>query len=755
MKKYRILIAVEIIIMLFLTVQSIGSGRNYIFHTGDFIVSSEKVQCEDDSYILYADDFAQGEDTQILRTNQISMKNGSYDVTVYYTCTGQAEPDTTLVKAMTGSYSNPSGVTGGTVKAMADYVSATNRIHVNSLMKINDVEVDLYFTGESDIAISAVEIKEIMAYRIIRLLKWLLAFLALDFGIWYFLLNEKITEQQKKITASLLLTIITASIPATMDSLNKTFDLQFHITRIWSLADEIGRGNYYPAIQSTMINGYGYVNPLMYGQLFLYIPAVLYRMGMFMQEAYHCYFWLVNGATCLVAYFSFKQLVKAKEAALVGAFLYVTAAYRIQNMYSRGALGEYTAQIFLPLVLYGFYHIYTQKAPYRFKDWILLVIGLTGMVQSHVLTVEMSAFFICVFVLVHIKDTLQKDRFLVLVKVVVAALLLNASFLVPFVTSMRMDMQVFNNDGRGIQGLAENFIKAIGLFYPEFCTDSSTIITEVFGLAVIIGGLLCLWCKANSSAWNITDTDELKAGVIYTIYGVIAFVISLSVFPWDSIYAFSSRLSGIVSAVQFPWRYMGIALVFLSAASVVGLDLYKRFRGNYHYFVIILLMISLVGIGYYYESMATRHAGAYEKVYGDSDIDKTYIANGEYLLNGTEVELCETAAVEAGENIQIISYTHKGEQIEIQCENHDGQAGLVTIPVFNYDNYHVYMMETKQELEIVNGNNNCISFNVPGDYQGMILVQYERPIIWHISYAVSVITVLGLILFYMREKKNS
>ena len=52
----------------------------------------------------------------------------------------------------------------------------------------------------------------------------------------------------------------------------------------------------------------------------------------------------------------------------------IRSAYRLTCVYTRAAVGEFTAMVFFPLVLLGLYGIYTSDRP-RFGDWLPMAGG--------------------------------------------------------------------------------------------------------------------------------------------------------------------------------------------------------------------------------------------------------------------------------------------------------------------------------------------------------------------------------------------
>lgn len=64
----------------------------------------------------------------------------------------------------------------------------------------------------------------------------------------------------------------------------------------------------------------------------------------------------INILTAMIAYFCAKDYSKSRHIGFFGAILYTLAPYRLTCVFVRGAVGEYTAMAFIPLVFYGLYN---------------------------------------------------------------------------------------------------------------------------------------------------------------------------------------------------------------------------------------------------------------------------------------------------------------------------------------------------------------------------------------------------------------
>ena len=162
------------------------------------------------------------------------------------------------------------------------------------------------------------------------------------------------------------------------------------------------------------------------------------RLAVPIHTAYHVYGCVISLATAAIAFWCFHKMAGDWKKALLGSALYTLSICRLICLTVRGAVGEYTAMTFLPLIVYGFYKIYTASDDRRhtLMDCLPIILGLTGILQSHMLTCEMAALFILLLVVIFWKKTFQPQRFWALAKSALLTFLINAWFLVPFLQSM-------------------------------------------------------------------------------------------------------------------------------------------------------------------------------------------------------------------------------------------------------------------------------------------------------------------------------
>lgn len=148
-----------------------------------------------------------------------------------------------------------------------------------------------------------------------------------------------------------------------------------------------------------------------------------------------------NVGTALIAYYSLKNITKSEKIGIVMSFLYTLSAYRLICMYMRVAVGESLAMMFLPLIVWGVYECLWGQ-----RRWIVLTLGMTGVLGSHVLSVEMCALFMILELLWWLcskKKNQVGKRLLAGILAVISTILLNLAFLIPFFYFSTQDLSCF------------------------------------------------------------------------------------------------------------------------------------------------------------------------------------------------------------------------------------------------------------------------------------------------------------------------
>lgn len=518
-------------------------------------------------------------------------------------------------------------------------------------------------------------------------------------------------------------------------------DIAFHYARIVGLAEGLRAGAFPVRIQPGWLHNYGYPTSVCYGDILLYFPAILYLVGVPLVHVYKIYILSINLGTLFSSYFCFAKISGNKYIGITCSALYCLSVSRVLNLYLRAAVGEYSAYMFLPFVILGMRQIYVEESKQRFENgWLFLCLGMTGIIQTHVLSLEMTGLFIAIFVLGMICK-MKKRIFVMLVKSAVFTVLLNLGFLLPFFDYATDTLKVFSERASyGIQryGLSIYELFSFGSTATGAAYDSmerlSRRIPESLGLSMLIVLLLAVVVSAKCCEWQPWEKGELIAAVMLS---VIALWMSTCYFPYDRL-AVLPGFKNIIASIQFPWRFMSIAIplmiymachVFVRSKDVFG-------KQKTTYLLIGICMISAFQ-ALFCMDMINRNTEEGYMYYDYHPMMNAIevVVSGEYFLTDTDRVLTMVERDLSGENIQTETLENRGLEMEAFCEA--GQSAWVEFPRFAYKYYQCVDKNTKEVFNIIRGTNNKIRVNLPDNYKGILQLKFVEPWYWRLSELIS------------------
>lgn len=638
--------------------------------------------------------------------------------------------------------------------------SATEPFWIESFINCSDLKLNVEYSGLGDIVVHNITISEAVEYRFTRLFSTIFLLMLLN-CILYFVFSKNAIEK-RFVVLSLIGIIIFSSLPCFYRLIYIGHDLDFHMARVAEIASGIIAGNWLVKIEPNMINGYGYATPLFYPQLFLYIPAILYVIGFPLLRAYQIFTIVINAATCLIAYFCFDKIVKNKKIAVFGALLYVLAPYRISELYVAARLGEILSMVFFPLFIYGMISIYTSKEKITFRQYLPLVIGVTGVMQSHLVSTLFVGIFAVLCALIFIKRTFSKNVLFALIKSVILVVALNMWFIIPFIDSMDMEILI-NGDGRlNFQGSGAYPIQVFSIFnYARGLNVPLLTVNEfslTIGVPLIIGLGIFIYCVANRNDEN-GDAESAKVysiGKIVTLFAVFTIIFSLTVFPWDELNYISKGLAKFVGKVEFSWRFLSIGAAFAAYSATIGISfLYKNNAKITKIISISLAIFNIIIIGLFFTDFTFSVAG--DSVCSVNSMDDFALGGtNDYQLQDTKIGECYGRGINiSSEWVTVSDYSYKDGVTQLTCKNtSENEIGEITIPLFSYPGYVSYDKDTHQKYALGTGNNKKVIVYVPNNYDGTIVVKYGEKTVWRIAEIISLFALIACIAMFFIDKRG-
>lgn len=758
-----ILLALEFLVFLFLLTRLGNSGQQYAF-------SMTEVS-EDGSYYV---------------STEASLTPGVYQLLLNY----HADSDmTNVVDIVSDSAPYQSIYTNTTVlyagQNHTDYVFWVNQ-------PVSDLKVQVTYGGQGMLQVQDGLIVKTNLLERQHLMLWLVFACILNGILFFFQKKEK---SVRKTILMLVLIIAGSSLPLFTDYMLTGADMTFHLLRIEGIKDALLSGQFPVRMHPNWLQGHGYAAGIFYCDFFLYIPAILRIFGFTVQGAYKSYKLLVNIATCLVAYGSFKKMLKDDRLAMLGSFLYTFQVIRLIYIYGVDGVGQFTAMIFFPLVAYGFYRIFAmdpEETEYKYS-FIPLTIGLSGIILSHVLSCVMTAFFAFLFCIICIKKVFKPKIFLELCKTVFACVLLNAWYLVPFLDyTVSMDFAVT----KGAATMKQ--IQTWGMYIPQLFepfpfggqygahNGPGGIVGETsygIGLGLDIGLIFILCCVC---IWG----RKLNKGCKICLgFGLLSMVMSTLYFPWDKLAKTSGAAKQLIATLQFPNRMLVVGIVFLIMAVLFMLQDMKEQTVLSTTAILGMVCGTLLTAVFFNNTILFESSGLF-RIYDETCMGNSYISGGEYVLLDTDVDKLTYKMPVCGEGVQVSSYikdgchvvmdvatqpgtgydvpehekTNSGESNseELNFENSgttvektilQNAETYVELPLLYYKGYCA-IGEAGQHLELVCGDNNVIRVLLPTGYQGSIDVDFDGFWYWRVSEALSLATLLVILALARKSRRG-
>lgn len=557
---------------------------------------------------------------------------------------------------------------------------------------------------------------------------------------------------QKRIAygVALLFIAFIASLPAFRSGVYFGHDIPFHLGRIQAIAEGLEAGQFPVRYEDNAWYGYGYVSSQFYGNIFLYIPALLFLAGLPLYRTYNIYLILVNIATAVVAFISFNGILKTRKWAFLAACIYCLSGYHLSNLYVRAAVGEYTAMIFVPLLIYAVYRLYNDEEKYKFKPVILIIIAATGLVQSHILTTEIMAALVVIYAIINFKTTNKLIR--QLLASVAGILGINAFFLYPFIDGYTsMDLYI-NTD------LSKTDISSEGLYFrqlfglittgvgysTEWSTENEGYLNP--GLLVVICFFAMLILIAKNKSWIKNDKERkvFHQALILFVFGLFAAFMSTVYFPWQ-LFAGDGIIASLMSSVQYPWRYLMIMMTSFTITGVYA----------------IRIIAARISDGIRFKKASTKSASSI-------CIDKAYILVAvvivalsigltgvfDYVLSCRNITLTNiTADDDWADKLYLPVGTNRDTLAESQdilvIEKEDGY--YIDFPKLAYENVLV-LDENGEVVKSWSGENNRVEIFAGDTDEKLSLIKenytvtYQVPVSWHISELITIISVVIMIL---------
>ena len=386
-----------------------------------------------------------------------------------------------------------------------------------------------------------------------------------------------------------------------------------HLQRVRALAEALQAGVLYPRWFPDFSFGYGYPVLNYYAPAFYYPPALLVTLGLDVTMAARITLSVVYAVSAVGMYALLRLWVRAVPA-LAGVVLFLVFPYRLYDLFVRGALPEFVAFLWLPLIAWLSVRAARSQPRQAVNNGSFAAAALcwTGLILTHNLTAMMAAVTAVIVVpvaaLFPCASQPAAGYTRRLLRCAWAALgplglgaLVSAWYWVPAILEARSV-----GIGAGIEtaGYTRHFASLGDLFawslvfpYPPAAAPTVPLPAWLI-LIVALAAIGLAWRKRS------TPAGVLTGGLVAVLAAVWLTTVS-SAMIWR-------LLEPLLGKLQFPWRWQAIAGTGLALLLAVGWQaVYRHSEGPKRSLVPLILGIIIGGylVAYATLGLSTTPAG--------------------------------------------------------------------------------------------------------------------------------------------------
>ncbi len=520
-------------------------------------------------------------------------------------------------------------------------------------------------------------------------------------------------------------------------NLSEFNEARIHIMRIASIKEVILKGIFPCFISSKHMMGFGYALNIFYGPMTTYIPiAISFLCGSSIMGLK--IFTLITIVLSGITMYNFiLRISKNKLTALISSLIYITAPYKITNIYSRNAVGEYTAFIFIPMIFHGIFNIIHGNKKINF----LIIVGAVGLILSHTITTIYVCIFALIYLLINYKKIIDKETLKNIFIDLILIVLLTSFFLIPLLEhKIDGNYAIFDSESMGASAIN---VQHTGLGFRDLFSSEFGNQEIVFSIGFII--LFCLILTPFLYKKQ-RDNQEYK---IFLILGIVALWMCTKIFPW---FLFPE----ILTILQFAWRLEGFFIFFISYICACNIITASKLIKDKKNILPIIVMLATICSSY----------GITARYISDGNLDKDTNYENKFSLAKKLSPLLvnrEYLPLNADKNLQYIENREDGTIIldgDALIENEQKDGLNYNFKVSNVDNaklelpyiyYHGYTVKiNNKKITPYQSENGFLSIDL--NESGEVSVNYTGTMVEKLGYAISGLTLLGILIIFFKTK---
>lgn len=605
---------------------------------------------------------------------------------------------------------------------------------------------------------------------------------------------KKIIENIRKDKVIHYIIIIAVSLIAAIPLINLriygTDDGYVHMLRIFGMEQILKEQNFPPFIYSKFANGFGYAINLFYSPIVTYGPLFFRIFGLHYYTCLKLFAYSTILISCFTMYNFLYDVSKKREIAILGAVIYAFIPYRLETIFNRFAIGEFTAYIFFPMLFHGLFNLLKGDG----KKHYYIAIAAIGLILTHTISTEYSAIFALLYIIFNFKQLKNKGVIRKIVINVIFILAITTFFTVPLMEHKILgNYVIFNSTSmKSLPSDVQNSTIKISQLFKD--------IGEVNGVSFKIGIPLIILTLLGIVSYKKVDKNIRSEYITFAVIAMISLAMVTKLFPWII-------MPNILTTLQFAWRMLAFFEFALSIICAINLyyfvdiickksnknskntKVHTKTENLYNMlllFAIIVIIISMMKIDYNYSYEKEKFLTDEEYETKINEKNSIWSINREYLPEKVDVKELGKSYLDYREdkvyvlegNATIINEKKKDLQLEFDIENYKANT-ILELPYVYYLGYKVTieqkdneiktkMTNTYNETRIVKidkkstenirtleSNNGMLAIKLDENIESAhITVKYTGTTIEKVAYvisAISIITFIGYVIYIKKQ----
>lgn len=581
-----------------------------------------------------------------------------------------------------------------------------------------------------------------------------------------------------------------AAIPLINLRIYGTDDGYVHMLRIFGMEQILKEQNFPPFIYSKFANGFGYAINLFYSPIVTYGPLFFRIFGLHYYTCLKLFAYSTILISCFTMYNFLYDVSKKSEIAILGAVIYAFIPYRLETIFNRFAIGEFTAYIFFPMLFHGLFNLLKGDG----KKHYYIAIAAIGLILTHTISTEYSAIFALLYIVFNFKQLKNKGVIRKIAINVIFILAITTFFTVPLMEHKILgNYVIFNSTSmKSLPSDVQNSTIKISQLFKD--------IGEVNGVSFKIGIPLIILTLLGIVSYKKVDKNIRSEYITFAVIAMISLAMVTKLFPWII-------MPKTLTTLQFAWRMLAFFEFALSIICAINLyyfidiickksnknskntKVHTKTENLYNMlllFAIIVIIISMMKIDYNYSYEKEKFLTDEEYETKINEKNSIWSINREYLPEKVDVKELGKSYLDYREdkvyvlegNATIINEKKKDLQLEFDIENYKANT-ILELPYVYYLGYKVTieqkdneiktkMTNTYNETRIVKidkkstenirtleSNNGMLAIKLDENIESAhITVKYTGTTIEKVAYvisAISIITFIGYVIYIKKQ----